>query len=208
MRAYPVKLLQSTALPTELKPVGIPTISIYLGFFKLFCVLYIFRRGCYIKTSFYYIYMTDRSSFLRARSAATTPSVDHWLVFSYDSNESIPIILGYGHELKPENIVKCTSKLSCKTDTFFVIKKTMTFKNNNIEIYLTFSLRTPKDGDGDGDENEKRPYYDFSRGFIYIDKKSFNIKYYAQYNSLQIGECCYDNIGVVKLDYNIFSQDD
>jgi hypothetical protein len=131
---------------------------------------------------------------------------DHWLVFSYCSNESIPIILSYGHELKPGNIVKCTSKLSCKTDTFFVIKKTMTFKNNNIEIYLTFSLRSPKDGDGDGDE--KRPYYDFRRGVIYIDKKSYNIKYYAQYNSLQVGECCYDNIGLVKLEHNIFSHDD
>jgi len=145
----------------------------------------------------------------------TNISYSHWLVFSYDSNESIPIILGYGHELKPENVVKCTSKLSCKTDTFLVLKKTMDFKNKtNIEMYLTFSLRTPKEGyeneNEDEDENgdEKGSYYDFSRGVIYIDKKSYNIKQYAQYTSLQIGEWCYDNIGVVKLNYNIFSDDD
>jgi len=134
----------------------------------------------------------------------TNPSHDHWLVFSYDSNESIPIILGYGHELKPENLVKCTSKLSCNADTFFVLKKTVDFKNKtNIEMYLTFSLRVPKEGDENGDKK----CYDFSRGVIYIDKKNYNIKYYSQYNSLQIGECCYDNIAVVKLDSNIFSED-
>ena len=132
----------------------------------------------------------------------TNPSYEQWLVFSYDSNESIPIIIGYGHELKHENLVKCTSKLSCKTDSFFVVKKTMDFKNKHIEMYLTYSLVTPKQEE----ENGEKSQYGFSRGVIYIDNKTYNIKFYGQYNSLQIGEWCYDNIGVVKLESNIFAE--
>jgi hypothetical protein len=131
-------------------------------------------------------------------------TIEHRLVFSYDPDEIIPIFLGYGHGLKHENLVKCTSTISCKTDTFFVVKKTMEFKNKNIEIYLTFSLVSPKDGE----EREEKPYYGFTRGVLYIDKKSYNIKFYGQYNSLQVGEWCYDNIGVVKLESNIFAEFD
>jgi hypothetical protein len=134
--------------------------------------------------------------------STTTPSVEHWLVFSYDSNESIPIILGYGHELKHENLVKCTSKISCKTDTFFVVKKNMDVKNKHIEIYLTYSLVDIKEGE----EKSQQLQYGFSRGVLYIDDKCYNIKFYGQYNSLQIEEWCYDNIGVVKLDSNIFEE--
>jgi len=130
----------------------------------------------------------------------TFTSYDHWLVFSYDCDEIIPTFLGYGHGLKNENLVKCTSKISCKTDTFFVVKKNMAFKNKTIEMYLTYSLVDIKD------EKEK-PQYGFSRGVIYIDNKTYNIKFYGQYNSLQIGEWCYDNIGVVKLESNIFAED-
>jgi len=133
----------------------------------------------------------------------TMPSLEHWLVFSYDPDEIIPTFLGYGHGLKCDNLVKCTSKISCKTDTFFVVKKNMDIKNKHIEIYLTYSLVSSKEGE----ENDENPQYGFSRGVLYIDKKSYNIKFYGQYNSLQLGEWCYDNIGVVKLDSNIFAED-
>jgi hypothetical protein len=76
----------------------------------------------------------------------------------------------------------------------------MDFKNKHIEMYITFSLVTPKEGE----ENE---YYNFTRGVIYIDKKSYDIKNYTSYNSLQIEQWCYDNISVVKLDSNIFAED-
>jgi len=79
----------------------------------------------------------------------------------------------------------------------------MDIKNKHIEIYLTYSLVSSKEGE----ENDENPQYGFSRGVLYIDKKSYNIKFYGQYNSLQLGEWCYDNIGVVKLDSNIFAED-
>ena len=31
---------------------------------------------------------------------------DHWLVFSYNPDEIMPIICGFGHELKEKNVVK------------------------------------------------------------------------------------------------------
>jgi hypothetical protein len=135
-----------------------------------------------------------------------TNSFDHWLVFSYDPEEIIPSFLGFGHGLKSENLVKCNSKLSCKTDTFYVSHKTMDFKNKHIEIYITFSLKPPEEGE-EGEEGEENGYYYFTRGVIYIDKKSYDIKNYTSYNSLQIDKWCYDNIGVVKLESNIFAED-
>ena len=137
---------------------------------------------------------------LSSNMTTSSPFFEHWLVFSYDPEEIIPTVLGFGHGLKSENIVKCKSKLSCKTDTFYVSHKTMDFKNKHIEMYITFSLVTPKEGE----ENE---YYNFTRGVVYIDKKSYNIKNYTSYNSLQIEQWCYDNISVVKLDSNIFAED-
>lgn len=129
-----------------------------------------------------------------------TNSFDHWLVFSYDPEEIMPTFLGFGHGLKSENLVKCTSKISCKTDTFFVVKKNMDIKNKHIEMYLTYSLVVSEKGGG-------KEEYGFTRGILYIDKKSYNVKFYAVYNSLQIDKWCYDNIGVVKLESNIFTED-
>lgn len=138
-----------------------------------------------------------------------TNSFDHWLVFSYDPEEIIPSFLGFGHGLKSENLVKCNSKLSCKTDTFYVSHKTMDFKNKHIEMYITFSLKSSEKGEKgeegeEGEEEEENGYYYFTRGVIYIDKKSYDIKNYTSYNSLQIGNWCHDNISVVKLYSNIF----
>lgn len=130
----------------------------------------------------------------------SSASFEHWLVFSYDPEEIIPSFLGFGHGLKSENLVKCNSKLSCKTDTFYVSHKTMDFKNKHIEMYITFSLVTSEEGE----EEEENGYYYFTRGVIYIDKKSYDIKNYTSYNSLQIDNWCHDNISVVKLDSNIF----
>jgi hypothetical protein len=175
-----------------------PTISISWGFFKLFWLLYIlFWRGIFCKV---YKDLFLLSSNMTTPLSTMAPSFEHWLVFSYDPEEIIPSFLGFGHGLKSENLVKCNSKLSCKTDTFYVSHKTMDFKNKHIEMYITFSLVTPENGEEDG-------YYNFTRGVVYIDKKSYDIKNYTSYNSLQIDKWCYDNIGVVKLDSNIFAED-
>jgi len=137
-------------------------------------------------------------------------TIEHRLVFSYDSDEIIPTFLGFGHGLKNENLVTCTSTVSCNTGTFFVVKKLMEFKNKKIEMYLTFSLVNPKDEEEKEKEAnvERTPSYGFTRGVLYVDKKNYNIKFYGQYNSLQIGEWCYDNIGVVRLESNIFAEFD
>jgi hypothetical protein len=156
--------------------------------------------GCYIYFGGVFCKVYKDLSLL---SSNMTNSFDHWLVFSYDPEEIIPSFLGFGHGLKSENLVKCNSKLSCKTDTFYVSHKTMDFKNKHIEIYITFSLKPPEEGE----EGEENGYYYFTRGVIYIDKKSYDIKNYTSYNSLQIDKWCYDNIGIVKLDSNIFAED-
>lgn len=141
-------------------------------------------------------------------SSSNVPSFQHRLVFSYDSQEIIPTFLGFGHGLKNENLAICTSTVCTKNEAYFVVKKTLNFKNKNIEIYLTFSLVSPNNGEEKEAIVERTPSYGFKNGVLYIDKKSYNIKFYGQYNSLQIGEWCYDNIGVVKLESNIFAEFD
>jgi hypothetical protein len=122
--------------------------------------------------------------------------VEHWLVFSYDSsaNEYVPQILGWGHGLKQENLVRCTSMIEVNNDSYYVVKKNTEFKNKKIEITLTFNKC-----ESDTKEGHKAGEYYLSQGTLYSDGKSFNVLQYCGYYSLQIGEFCYDNIYVIRL---------
>jgi len=125
-----------------------------------------------------------------------TTIVDHWLVFSYNPDEIMPIICGFGHELKEKNVVKCSSIISCKMASFYILQKKMEFKNKYIEIYLTFTL---------AESDPDRHHFNFKRGVLYIDgKKKCDVIDYKSYNSLQIENFCYDDISVISVPGDVF----
>jgi hypothetical protein len=118
----------------------------------------------------------------------------HRIAFSFDNDEYLPRIIGFGHNLKEENVCMCTSSIVEQTNERLIVRKNMNIHNNDIEIIVNYDLLvtgaqfvaaslTMKTGD---------------------KEKKYIIPYYNSYKSLQIGKYGYDNIDVVKLPCNIF----
>jgi hypothetical protein len=112
----------------------------------------------------------------------------HPIVFSFEKDEHIPVLLGYGHNLKNENLCYCNSEVVSQSDSGFTIKKTATIFNKEVEVIIDYETT-------DG----------FKCGSVNVDNITYNINFYGYYNSLQIGKWCYDRIGVVKLSANPFA---
>lgn len=115
----------------------------------------------------------------------------HPIVFSYEKDEHIPVLLGYGHNLKNENLCYCNSEVVSRNDSGFSVKKTATLFNKEVEVVIDFESIN-------GRERVKS-------GSVNVDNIAYEIDFYGYYNSLQIGEWCYDRIGVVKLSMNPFA---
>jgi uncharacterized protein YprB with RNaseH-like and TPR domain len=111
--------------------------------------------------------------------------VRHRIVFSYEKDEHMPFLLGWSHGLKEKNLFICTSSIVSENDDNLVIKKIITKENMDIVITLLYKNNI------------------FHNGKISYNNEEYEIKYINMYYSLQIGSFCYDNIGVIKLDYEI-----
>ena len=109
--------------------------------------------------------------------------VRHRIVFSYEQDEHMPVLLGWSHGLKEKNLFMCSSLIVSENEDDLIIKKTIT--KENIDIIMTMLYRNNR----------------FYSGKILYNNEEFEIKYINMYYSLQIGSYCYDNIGVIKLDY-------
>ena len=114
----------------------------------------------------------------------------HNIVFSCSPEEHTPVLLGYSHNLKSENVCICDSTVLFQTDSHSVVKKTAIIKELELDIFITYYYL-------DGRE-------DFIRGFLYTNNKEYPIQSCYMYSSLQIGKYAYDRIMVVKLTDNIF----
>lgn len=112
------------------------------------------------------------------------------IVFSYDEDEHIPVLLGWGHNLKHENMGNFTLSLAIENENRTISRKG---KLRDIEAEIKIFHRT--------DNNDK---VSFDTGVLTMNEKQFPIKMYAIYNSLQIENYCYDYIAVVKLTENPF----
>jgi hypothetical protein len=115
----------------------------------------------------------------------------HPIVFSYEKDEYIPVLLGYGHNLKNENLCYCNSEVVSRSDSGFSLKKTAIIFNKELEVVIEYDIV----------EGKER----YRSGAVYLDNIAYQIDFYSYYNSLQIGEWCYDRIGVVKLSTNPFT---
>jgi hypothetical protein len=113
------------------------------------------------------------------------------LVFSYEEDEYLPLLLSIGHNLKKKNI--CDGNIQIIfNNNFFEIINIKTFHNNkSIEMNLTFSI--------------KNNNYYFTRGFLYVDKKEIQVNDFKSYSSLQIEDICHDNISIIRIPENLWS---
>jgi len=117
----------------------------------------------------------------------------HHIVLSWDPEESVPPFTGVFHGLKSKNILLCNSILFFKNENYAIIKKTGNINDVELDIFLTYY--TPEENNGEDK---------LARGYLYTNKKEFEIKSAHIYSSLQIGEWCYDNIQIIQLNSNIF----
>jgi hypothetical protein len=120
----------------------------------------------------------------------------HRIVFSYGDDDHFPIMLGWGHNLKEKNMCTCDSSITEQTDEEITVKKTMNIHDTDIAILVKYSVSF-------NDSGEKRSKYSSAK--LVAADKEYDIPLYGTYNSLQIEQCCYDNITVVRLPCNIFS---
>ena len=109
------------------------------------------------------------------------------VLFSYGDDEYLPTIIGYGHNLKEENL--CEGNFTrLKSDNFINTSKyklKTTYKNKEITIFLTYSKKELTDC------------------HIMLDDIKIPVKDYRMYCSLQIGKYCYDNVHVFRLNSSI-----
>lgn len=119
----------------------------------------------------------------------------HRIVFSFDNDEYLPRIIGFGHNLKEENVYMCTSSLVEQTDERLVVRKNISIDEKCIiEIIVNYDLLVTG-GQFIAASLKMR---------MCENEKNYVIPYYYSYKSLQIGKHGYDNIDVVKLPCNIF----
>ena len=92
------------------------------------------------------------------------------------------------NELTSNPVYKCTSQIIFEDNQLYIIQKNIT-QPVDISIVITYVKIN----------NENI----FAKGFIYYNKthEICDIISYNLYSSLQIGELCYDTIGICKLTY-------
>lgn len=108
------------------------------------------------------------------------------VVFSYGDDEHLPVLIGYGHNLKEDNL--CEGEFSkIEKDDLITKYKIHTYcKGKEINIFLTYSPTKLTDC------------------HIMLDDVKIPVKDYRLYWSLQIGQFCYDDVHVFRLNNSIF----
>lgn len=98
-------------------------------------------------------------------------------------------------DLQSKNVHLVESELIFNNNEHYIVHK----KLDNLNIFITY-----KNIEENIDEDNKKIYSKFIRGYIYKDNLEYNIKLFDLYSSVQIGEWAYDNIGICKLEDDIF----
>lgn len=103
------------------------------------------------------------------------------LLFSFGEDEYLPTLLGYGHNLKMENL--CEGKLLQleKNDVHSKYKIETLYKDKEVTIFLTYFA------------------HDLTDCHLMLDNVKIPVKNYKSYQSLQIGNFCCDNVHVFRL---------
>jgi hypothetical protein len=104
------------------------------------------------------------------------------VVLSFEDDEYMPLIMAIGHNLKEQNIYRCSTQTILNLGDNFIIHK----KCDELDIFLTYENST------------------LLRGFVYTKLGETQVLDCRTFESLQIGKFCYGNICVVKLSNNPF----
>jgi hypothetical protein len=114
--------------------------------------------------------------------------------------QNITFFVESNHEFIDNMVYVCDSEIISENGNLLIVKKgnlkpignnPETIKNSNtIVAILTYIREMERDT--------------FVRGYLYYEKKEYEITNYVRYNHRQIGEWCYDNIGFCYLHENIF----
>jgi len=112
------------------------------------------------------------------------------IILSFEKDEHITIFLSYSHNLKNKNLAFYDSEIVYRSDSHLIIKREGIINNKKITIMYAFSY--------------VNGYEEFLRGFLYINDKEYLVSSVNAYSSLQIEECCYDNITLVKISDETF----
>lgn len=105
------------------------------------------------------------------------------------------VVFEYNGKYVGGDVFSCDSCLVCKNENYKLIHKRMNTSNRiQFDIHLTFTLNKAESND-----------FTLLRGYIYKNNKEYNvIESYQMYASKQIGDYCYDKIGVCKITEDIF----
>jgi hypothetical protein len=114
--------------------------------------------------------------------------------------QKITFYIDSNHEFIDNMVYLCDSEIISENGNLLIVKKgnlkplgnqEVTINHShNITVILTYI--------------REKEYDKFVRGYLYYENKEYEIANYVQYNHIQIGEWCYDNIGFCYLHENIF----
>ena len=82
--------------------------------------------------------MIDNSQILTEQENLITTSlpkqdeVRHRIVFSYEEDEHMPVLLGWSHGLKEKNLFMCRSSIVSENEDDLIVKKTINKEISNI----------------------------------------------------------------------------
>jgi len=113
------------------------------------------------------------------------------IVFSCGDEEHLPIVTGYGHNLKLHNVCLCEFFEKENNGLFRKLKMITNLNSKRIEITL---IQCNDEG-----------FWKFIEGCLSVSDKKIKIIDYKKYSSLQIEEWCYDNIHAIRLAQDISS---
>jgi hypothetical protein len=131
--------------------------------------------------------------------------IKHPIVFYYTENEHMPFLLGYGHNLKEKNLFICNSSIVSESEDDLIVKKTISKEDINMTITILYKNNRFHNGSITVSSESKleipSDYTSSSLNPTYNNNQEYKIMDINMYHSLQIESYCYDNIGVIKLDY-------
>jgi len=103
------------------------------------------------------------------------------IILCYDENEYLPYFTSLGHNLKEKNLLSVCCEKIVNMDDFKTLHCFGSHKKKDVNAILTYN------------NNQ------FIRGFFYIDNREYSVIDFRMYNSLQIENFCYDNLGAIQL---------
>ena len=110
--------------------------------------------------------------------------------------QKITFFINFNHEFIDNIVYLCDSEIISEQENILIVKKSNLVKIGDTEESITNS----KDIVILLNYYREKDYDKLLTGYLYLDNKHYKISNYARFASRQIGNFCYDNIGICYLD--------